>query len=39
MLNLKVVRFTQKVNGGGVIKVPAQCTKIAGFDFKQYWSH
>ena len=39
MLNLKVVRFTQKVNGGGVIKVPAQCTTIAGFDFKQYWSH
>lgn len=33
MLNLKVVRFTQKVNGGGVIKVPAQGTKIAGFDF------
>lgn len=33
MLNLKVVRFTQKVDGGGTIKVPAQGTTIAGFDF------
>lgn len=33
MLNMKVVRFTQKVNGGGTIKVPAQGTTIAGFDF------
>lgn len=33
MLNLKVKRFTQKVNGGGTIKVPAQGTTIAGFDF------
>ena len=33
MLNLRVTRFTQKVNGGGTIKVPAQGTTIAGFDF------
>lgn len=33
MLNLRVKRFTQKVNGGGTIKVPAQGTTIAGFDF------
>ena len=33
MLNMRVVRFTHKVNGGGVIKVPAQGTTIAGFDF------
>lgn len=33
MLNLRVVRFTQKVDGGGTIKVPAQGTTIAGFDF------
>lgn len=33
MLNMKVVRFTPKVNGGGTIKVPAQGTTIAGFDF------
>lgn len=34
MLNMKVKRFTLKVNGGGTIKVPAQGTTIAGFDFK-----
>lgn len=33
MLNLRVKRFTHKVNGGGTIKVPAQGTTIAGFDF------
>ena len=33
MLNLRVKKFTQKVNGGGTIKVPAQGTTIAGFDF------
>lgn len=33
MLNMRVKRFTQKVNGGGTIKVPAQGTTIAGFDF------
>lgn len=33
MLNMKVVRFSRKVNGGGIIKVPAQGTTIAGFDF------
>lgn len=32
MLNLKVVRFSQKT-AGGTIKVPAQGTTIAGFDF------
>lgn len=38
MLNLRVKRFSQKT-AGGTIKVPAQGTTIAGFDFKQYWSH
>ena len=38
MINLRVVKFTPKAMGG-VIKVPAQGTTIAGFDFKQYWSH
>lgn len=38
MINLKVKRFSQKITGG-TIKVPLQGTKIAGFDFKQYWSH
>ena len=33
MINLKIKSFTLKVNGGGVIKVPAQGTAIAGFDF------
>lgn len=33
MINMRVHRFTQKVNGGGTIKVPAQGTTIAGFDF------
>ena len=32
MLNLKVVRFSHKT-AGGTIKVPAQGTTIAGFDF------
>lgn len=32
MLNLKVKRFSQKT-AGGTIKVPAQGTTIAGFDF------
>ena len=32
-LNLKAVKFTTKVNGGGIIQVPLQGTKIAGFDF------
>ena len=39
MLNMKITRFSLKTNGGGTIKVPAQGTTIAGFDFKQYWSH
>lgn len=38
MINLRVKRFSPKV-AGGTIKVPAQGTTIAGFDFKQYWSH
>lgn len=38
MMNLKVKRFSRKENGG-IIKVPAEGTTIAGFDFKQYWSH
>ena len=33
MLNVKVTSFTLKSNGGGTIKVPAQGTRIAGFDF------
>lgn len=33
MMNLKIKRFSRKVNGGGTIKVPAQGTTIAGFDF------
>lgn len=33
MINCKVKRFSLKVNGGGTIKVPAQGTSIAGFDF------
>ena len=33
MINMKVVRFSRQVNGGGIIKVPAQGTTIAGFDF------
>lgn len=32
MLNLRVKRFSQKT-AGGIIKVPAQGTTIAGFDF------
>lgn len=32
MINLKVVRFSHKT-AGGTIKVPAQWTTIAGFDF------
>lgn len=32
MLNLKIKRFSRKT-AGGTIKVPAQCTSIAGFDF------
>lgn len=32
MINLKVVRFSRKT-AGGTIKVPAQGTTIAGFDF------
>lgn len=32
MMNLKVVRFSRKT-AGGTIKVPAQGTTIAGFDF------
>lgn len=32
MLNLKVVRFSRP-DSGGTLKVPAQCTTIAGFDF------
>lgn len=39
MLNMQIKRFSLKVNGGGTVKVPAQGTTIAGFDFKQYWSH
>lgn len=38
MMNLKIVKFHRKENGG-IIRVPAECTTIAGFDFKQYWSH
>ena len=38
MLNCKVVRCTE-MTAGGTIRVPAQGTTIAGFDFKQYWSH
>lgn len=38
MLNLKAVRFSNPITGG-TIKVPAQGTTQAGFDFKQYWSH
>lgn len=37
-LKLHVKRFTRPASGG-IIKVPAECTTIAGFDFKQYWSH
>ena len=33
MLNMKITRFSLKTNGGGTIKVPAQGTTIAGFDF------
>jgi hypothetical protein len=32
MLNLKIARFSKKTEGG-TIKVPVQCTTIAGFDF------
>lgn len=32
MINLKIARFSPKT-AGGTIKVPAQFTKIAGFDF------
>lgn len=32
LLNLKVVRYNRKISGG-IIKVPAQGTTIAGFDF------
>ena len=32
MLNLKIKRFSRKT-AGGTIKVPTQCTSIAGFDF------
>lgn len=37
-INLKIKRFSRKVNGG-TIKVPSAGSVIAGFDFKQYWSH
>lgn len=33
MINLKIVRFSHKTAGGGTLKVPAQGTTIAGFDF------
>lgn len=32
MMNLRVVRFSRKI-AGGTIKVPAEATTIAGFDF------
>jgi len=32
MINVKIKRFSQKI-AGGTIKVPAQGTTIAGFDF------
>lgn len=32
MINLKIVRFSQEIEGG-VLKVPAEGTTIAGFDF------
>lgn len=38
MINLKITRFSLPT-AGGTIKVPSQYTTIAGFDFKQYWSH
>ena len=38
VMNLRVKRFSRKENGG-IIRVPAEGTTIAGFDFKQYWSH
>lgn len=40
ILNLQVKRFTHPT-AGGVIKVPLEGTRIAGFDFdiKHYWCH
>lgn len=38
MMNLKVVRCSHPM-AGGTIKVPSQGPTIAGFDFKQHWSH
>lgn len=33
LLNMRVVRFTRKFDGGGVLKVPNPGTTVAGFDF------
>ena len=38
IINLKARRFFPKTTGG-IMMVPSQFTTIAGFDFKQYWSH
>lgn len=38
IINLKAKRFFHPAQGG-IIMVPSQFTTIAGFDFKQYWSH